>query len=75
MISSQLHRCISDFDEIVSDRDSDFAASGLKRPRLIRIARLGVTEGRLLVGTVGAISPDRLHRLQRRLAHWLTGTP
>ncbi len=71
MISSQLRHCIAEFDEIVQKDDPDFMKSGLKAPSIIRIGRLAVVEGNILVGAIGQIAPERLHRIKGRLADWL----
>src|SRR5690606_14982271 len=42
MISSQLRHFTRDFDEIVTEPDSDFSQSGLKAPSVIRAGRLAV---------------------------------
>ncbi|MEA1928726.1 MAG: type II toxin-antitoxin system PemK/MazF family toxin, partial [Candidatus Auribacterota bacterium] len=57
MISSQLSQKIPDFDEVLTDTDPDFRLSGLKFPSIIRICRLAVVEGNILLGTIGEISP------------------
>ncbi len=71
MISSQLHHAVPDFDELCLLSDEDFPSSGLKKPSLIRIGRLAVVEGRILVGSLGTIAPARLQRIKQRLAAWL----
>ncbi len=71
MISSQTWHCIPGFDEIVQEGDPDFAASGLKAPSVIRIGRLAVVEGKMLLGAIGEISSERLQRIKTRLADWL----
>jgi len=72
MISSQLHHYNEGFDEIIEEQDVDFVSSGLKVPSIIRVGRLAVVEGTMLLGAVGAIRPERLTRIKRRLAQWLT---
>ena len=72
MISSQTWHCIPGFDEIMQEDDSDLAASGLKAPSVIRIGRLAVVEGEILLGAIGEISSERLQRIKTRLADWLT---
>ena len=71
MISSQLRQHIEDFDEIIAEDDHDFESSGLKTPSVIRIGRLAVVEGQVLVGATGEISHRRLSRIRQRLAAWL----
>lgn len=71
MISSQLHHCITGFDELIESTDSDFASSGLKVASVIRTGRLAVLEGSMLLGAIGSISPQRLQRIRQHLADWL----
>ena len=74
MISSRLRHCIPDFDEIVREQDTDFAESGLKAVSAIRIARLAVVQGDVLLGTIGSIAPSRLQRIKQHLAAWITSS-
>jgi mRNA interferase MazF len=73
MISSQLRHEVKGFDEIVCEGATDFGASGLKARSLIRVGRLAVVDGGMLVGAVGEVSPERLLRIKSNLAAWLTG--
>ena len=73
MISSQLSKEVTGFDEIISERDEDFISSGLKQASLIRIARLAVVEKTVLLGSIGEISPARLNRIKHRLTDWVLG--
>src|SRR5699024_5881093 len=74
MISSQTHQYLEGFDESVAEEHSDFEASGLKRSSIIRTGRLAVVEDDMLAGRIGHISPDRLNRLRKKLAGWLTSS-
>ncbi len=71
MISSQLRHAIPEFDEIVREDDLDFDSSGLKVTSVIRIGRLAVVQGEILLGAIGQIAPERLQRVKSRLAEWL----
>ena len=71
MISSQTRHYLPNFDEIVQEGDSDFAQSGLKLESVIRVGRLAVIEGELLLGEVGKISNERLKRVKSHLADWI----
>jgi mRNA interferase MazF len=71
MISSQTRHYIPQSDEIIQEHDSDFAQSGLKMASVIRIGRLAVIEGRVLLGAIGHISPERLQRIKNHLAAWI----
>jgi mRNA interferase MazF len=74
MISSQIRHCVPGFDEVVQETDADFAGSGLKVSSVIRVGRLAVVEGEILLGAIGQIAPERLERIRNHLAGWLTGS-
>lgn len=61
------------FDEIIREQDADFEASGLKAASVIRLGRMAVVEGKMLVGATGEIDAERLERLKSNLANWLRG--
>lgn len=46
-ISTQLHQCIQDFDEIVFDSNTDFQTSGLTQSSLIRLGFLTTIPGNM----------------------------
>jgi mRNA interferase MazF len=71
MVSSQLHQAETGFDEIRIPKDPDFAGSGLKAPSVLRLSRLAVLDGTLLIGSIGSISDERLSGVRTRLAEWL----
>ena len=71
MISSQTQHFIPEFDEIVQEGDPDFALSGLKVPSVIRVGRLAVVEGEILLGAIGQIAPERLKNVKEHLSNWL----
>jgi mRNA interferase MazF len=71
MISTQTRHYIPGFDEILQKDDADFVASGLKSVSVVRVGRLAVVEGGMLLGAIGEISPERLQRIKTRLADWL----
>jgi len=73
MISSQLGRAIPQFDEVISEPDSDFKASGVKTRSVIRIGRLAVVLASVLLGAIGQIDDSRLQRIRKNLSDWLTG--
>jgi mRNA interferase MazF len=50
MISSQTHQHLIGFDEIVRESDGDFSDSGLKVESVIRVGRLAVVSGEILLG-------------------------
>jgi len=71
MISSQTRQLSEGLDEILREEDKDFAQSGLKVASVIRVGRLAVVEGKMLVGSVGEINIERLQRLKSNLTRWL----
>ena len=71
MISSQTRHYLPNFDELIQEGDLDFAQSGLKLESVIRVGRLAVIEGELLLGEVGKISGERLKQIKRHLADWM----
>ena len=71
MVSSQTRHAIPEFDELIRDDDADFADSGLKVSSVIRVGRLAVIQGEILLGAIGQIAPERLQRIKRHLAEWL----
>jgi mRNA interferase MazF len=74
MISSQVRHRVAGFDEVIQEGDADFAESGLKVPSVIRVGRLAVVEGEIIVGAVGQIATERLRGIKSRLAEWLMGS-
>ncbi len=69
MISSQLRHSIAGFDEVIQESDPDFAGSGLKMPSVIRVGRLAVVEGEVVVGAIGQIGTERLQGSLGRVAY------
>ena len=47
--------------EIIQVGDSDFSSSCLKEPSVIRVGRLAVVEGNLLLGAIGEIASDKMN--------------
>jgi mRNA interferase MazF len=72
MISSQTRQYLAGFDEVVQDDDDDFGASGLKITSVIRVGRLAVVSGEILIGALGQVSRERLSRVKKHLADWLS---
>ena len=71
MISSQTQQTIENFDEVVNENDPDFTASGLKNTSVIRVGRLAVVEGQILLGAIGEVSTERLQRIKKNIAEWI----
>ena len=72
MISSQTRQHITGFDEIVQENDDDFGASGLKVTSVIRVGRLAVVSGEILLGAIGQVSSERLSCVKKHLSDWLS---
>ena len=58
MISSQTRHYVAGFDEIVQESDDDFEQSGLKVTSVIRVGRLAVVSGEILLGATGQVRDD-----------------
>jgi len=70
-ISTQVHRKVNGFDEVVQLTDLDFLASGLRTTSLIRLGFLALLPRSAVIGSIGAISPKRHRRLLKRLSDYL----
>jgi mRNA interferase MazF len=70
-VSTQLHQLAPDFDEIITRQDSDFSTSGLIAESLVRLGFLAVLPRKNIVGSIGAVAPERHARLLRKLSHYL----
>ena len=68
MVSSQVQQAEANLDEILTSSDADFANSGLKISSVLRLSRLAVLDGSLLLGSICAISEERLANVRQRLA-------
>ncbi len=71
MVSSRIEQADVGFDEILRPTDADFPGSGLKAPSVLRLSRLAVLQGSLLIGSIGTIDGSRLDRIRQRLARWI----
>jgi len=71
-VSTRLHQEVFGFDEVVRASDTDFEASGLKAPSLIRLGFLAVLPAGSFLGAIDSISADRHRRLPGGLAEHLT---
>lgn len=72
MISTQMRHYIQDFDELIQPNDADYSSSGLKEPSVIRVGRLAVVEGDILLGAIGEVDSSRIQRVKAHLADWIT---
>ncbi len=70
-VSTQIHQIAPDFDELITNQDSDFPDSGLISNSLIRLGFLAVLPRRNIIGSIGSISPERHKRLLFRLSEYL----
>jgi len=70
-VSTQIHHCIPEFDEVVSPRDDDFLKTGLLKESLIRLGYLAVIPTNKIAGSIGNISRERYRRLIHRLSKYL----
>jgi mRNA interferase MazF len=71
LISSRTYQAIPEFDEMIEPSDSDYEATGLKAPSVIRLARLATVETSVINARLGNISSERLRQLRERLIDWL----
>lgn len=71
MITTKTQQYISDFDETIDENDFDFQLSGLKKNSIIRISRLAVVEGSVLIGRIGSVSDMRLNKMYDRITIWI----
>ena len=71
MISSRSFQCVENFDELITEEDSDFPLSGLKCASVVRISRLAVVECSVLHGAIGVVSEERLLRIQKKISEWI----
>jgi mRNA interferase MazF len=46
----------------------------LKVTSVIRVGRIAVVEGEVVVGAIGQIATDRLQDIKNRMAEWITGS-
>jgi mRNA interferase MazF len=70
-VSTQLHRQVKGFDEVISPTEADFASSGLKAESLVRLGFLAVLPHSGIIGAIGAISRERHKRLLKTLSDYL----
>ena len=71
MVSSQLSQAEAELDEIIRVGDAGFSATGLKVDSVIRLSRLAVVSGEVLIGSLGHIEAHRLRALKARLGRWM----
>jgi mRNA interferase MazF len=54
-ISTQLRQQVSGFDELITQRDADFGASGLAMDSLVRLGFLAVMPRNKIIGSIGSL--------------------
>ena len=70
-VSTQLQQYVPGFDDLISPAEADFTSSGLVAPSLIRLGFLAVVPRRNILGTIGAIAPERHKRFLQALSNYL----
>lgn len=70
MITSQLRHQVDHFDEVVRTDVENFGTSGSKSESLIRLGRLAVVDGSVLLGAIGQIADSRIERIKRKIRNW-----
>ena len=70
-LSTQLAQYVPDFDELLYPKDSDYKASGVAQPSVIRLGFLAVVQRNRVPGAIGTVSPERHARLLQNLASHL----
>jgi hypothetical protein len=70
-ISTHLQDAQSDWDELLSPTESDFALSGLRHASIVRLSYLYSAHANEIGGWLGEIEPQRLDRLRARLSKHL----
>lgn len=73
MISTKTGQELTNIDEIISPNDNglEFQQTGLKTESVIRVLRLAIVSEKILLGTIGKISTERLNRIKMNLANWI----
>jgi len=70
-IITQLHQFTPGFDELIQQDHDDFAASGIIRTSVIRLGYLAVLPSKNVLGSIGAVSPERHRGLLQNLSSYL----
>jgi mRNA interferase MazF len=73
MISTRLYQQQTGLDEMITPENTDFKESGLKTESAIRVSRLAVVAKEILLGKLGQISQQRLHRIKEKITKWIMG--
>ncbi|MBI5684823.1 MAG: type II toxin-antitoxin system PemK/MazF family toxin [Verrucomicrobia bacterium] len=70
-LSTQLAQYVPGFDELLDPKNSDYKASGVMQPSVVRLGFLAVVPQTRVLGTIGVVSPERHARLLHNLASHL----
>ncbi len=70
-VSTQLHKAVIGFDDIIEPHHPDFRQSGLKAASVIRLGFLAVLPSDHFLGVLGSISHERHAKLLQRLSTFL----
>jgi len=70
-ISTQLHEFIQGFDLILDLSHTDFKASGLKLPGVIRLGFLSSIPSQKILGAIGNLSDPTVKELLKNLSNYL----
>jgi len=70
-VSTQLRHEIPGVDLLINSNHPDFAAMGLKKDSVIRVAKLYAVPSREIRGVIGAMNPSTFEGLIRQLTNWL----
>ena len=70
-ISTQLRHEVVGFDETITQRDDDFADSGLVAASLIRLGFLAIILQSKVIGSIGSVDSERHKRLLKNLSDYL----
>lgn len=70
-VSSRQYQATAGVDELVNAADTDYSATGLALPSVIRVCRLAVVESSVLTGSIGCVDSARLARVLASLRKWI----
>jgi mRNA interferase MazF len=73
LITSRNYQAVPDFDEVINPSDSDYAITHLKIASVVRLSRLASVAPEIIEARLGRMSPERIARIRKRLATWLSG--
>ena len=74
MLTSRLYQARSGFDEVINEDDLDYSQTGLKASSVVRLARLVTVASTVPTAKLGSIGTKRLHRINQRLAEWISAS-